>query len=234
MLLELGKKIPVIKSGMESFHVDGKPLEFNLQEFWRWSVSDLLSNVTRGCLAEYIVAKALNINMDKPRNEWDAFDLVSPEDIKVEVKSAAYLQSWRQEELSIITFRVPQTRYWDADTGVMHEEAKRQADVYVFALLAHTDKTTVDPMNVNQWQFYVLPTSELNSRKRSQHSITLKSLEKLTDPLSFLEISEAVRIASKKIIKIDHDCLETRSKIVFWNALAREVSCCCLLMVVAN
>ena len=58
-------------------------------------------------------------------------------------------------------------------------ESKRQADVYVFALLAHTDKTTIDPFNLDQWRFYVLPTAALDGRTRSQHSITLRSLEKL-------------------------------------------------------
>jgi hypothetical protein len=53
---------------------------------------------------------------------------------------------------------------------------RRQADVYVFALLAHQDKTTIDPLNVSQWRFYVLPTSALDARTRSQHSIMLKSL----------------------------------------------------------
>lgn len=61
----------------------------------------------------------------------------------------------------------------------MSTERRRQADVYVFALLAHEDKTTIDPLDVTQWQFYVLPTFTLDARTRSQQSITLKSLERL-------------------------------------------------------
>ena len=35
---------------------------------------------------------------------------------------------------------------WDADTDAMAADAVKQADVYVFALLAHEDKTTVKPL----------------------------------------------------------------------------------------
>jgi hypothetical protein len=49
----------------------------------------------------------------------------------------------------------------------------------VFALLAQTDKATIDPMNLDQWRFYVVPTAVLDARMKSRHSISLKSLEKL-------------------------------------------------------
>ena len=59
-------------------------------------------------------------------------------------------------------------------------EARRQAEVYVFALLAHSDQTTIDPLNVDQWHFFVLPTTVLDSRTRSQHSIALRTLTTLS------------------------------------------------------
>ena len=52
----------------------------------------------------------------------------------------------------------------------------------MFALLAHTDQQTLDPLDLSQWEFYVLPTTLLDNRKRSQHSITLPSLRKLSGP----------------------------------------------------
>src|SRR5690349_13127115 len=55
------------------------------QEFLAWAYDDLLTNTTRGVLAEYIVAKALGI-CDTKRVEWDKYDLVIG-DIGVEVKS---------------------------------------------------------------------------------------------------------------------------------------------------
>jgi hypothetical protein len=117
------------KSGRENFKADGRGLKFTLYDFWRWSVSDLVSNATRGRLAEFIVAKALGISTDDVRDEWRAYDLKMPECIKVEVKSAAYIQSWHQTKLSTIIFRTPKTRAWNPDTNELEAELKRQAHV---------------------------------------------------------------------------------------------------------
>jgi hypothetical protein len=171
------------KTGREAFRAGDRILEFELSDFWRWSMSDLVSNATRGHLAEFIVAKALSISTDTVRDEWGAYDLEMSEGIsegiKVEVKSASYIQSWHQSKLSSISFRTPKTIAWNAETGQQDREAKRQADVYVFALLWHQEKSTIDPLNVRHWRFYVLPTTVLDARTRSQHSITLRTLEVL-------------------------------------------------------
>jgi len=191
--MNLGRMNATRKEGRESFHSNGRQLPFDLLSYWQWSASDLVSNATRGIVAEYIVACAMGLAKNGVRDEWAAYDLETPSGIKIEVKSAAYLQSWHQERLSPVKFVVPKTKAWDADTNTQSQESKRQADVYVFALLVHTDKETVDPLNIDQWHFYVLPTAVLDARKRSQHSITLKSLEKLcSEPTTYDELPKAV------------------------------------------
>ncbi len=168
------------RSGPEKLHFNGKELDVSVHDFWRWSSSDLLSNTARGVFAEFIVARAMNIPLDKGRAEWDPFDLLSPENIKIEVKSSAYIQSWHQEKHSVITFLVPKTRRWNPDISLLDPEPRRQADVYVFALLKHEEQETIDPLNIDQWHFYVLPTAKLDQRERSQHSITLNTLKDLS------------------------------------------------------
>jgi hypothetical protein len=133
----------------------------------------------RGVLAEYLVSRALRTKADGVREEWASYDLTTDNGTKVEVKSAGYLQSWHQEQLSRISFVVPKRRPWDASTNKLGDVSARQADVYVFAMLAHQDKTTVDPMDLSQWTFFVLPTAVLDERTRSQHSITLPTLARL-------------------------------------------------------
>lgn len=194
----LGRIPTTRKTGAEGFHAHGKELGFDLLSFWQWSTSDLISNVSRGRLAEYLVARALGLASDGLRDEWAAFDLLTPSGVKVEVKSAAYIQSWRQRALSPVSFLVPKTLAWDADTNVQAREAQRQADVYVFALLAHIDKATIDPLDLGQWRFYALPTSVLDARTRSQHSITQRSLETLAGPpVGYSRIKEAVESAAR-------------------------------------
>ena len=54
------KELEITKrSGNEKFQNGSNNLDFNLLSFWQWSSSDVVSNATRGILAEYIVGKAL-------------------------------------------------------------------------------------------------------------------------------------------------------------------------------
>lgn len=186
------------RTGAEPFHRDAQPLPFTLHDFWAWSVSDLVSNATRGRLAEYLVARALGISTAGVRNEWAAYDLVTDAGIKIEVKSAAYLQAWFQRQLSTISFSTRPSRAWDPETNAVSTTVARQAEVYMFALLAHLDKPSLDPLNVAQWRFYVLRTAALTVRRRSQHSITLRSLEKLVSPVGFDEVAAAVSRAATR------------------------------------
>ena len=55
----------------------------------------------------------------------------------------------------------------------------RQSDIYVFCVLSHKDKNTVNPIDLSQWDFYILKTKILNDKLPTQKSITLSSLIKL-------------------------------------------------------
>lgn len=166
------------KSGAEAFHIEGDPLNLNLLSFWQWSSSDLVSNALRGVLAEYIVASALGENKTH-RVEWDDYDIETTAGIKIEVKSSAFIQTWNQAKLSSIQFGIRPTANWDYQMNARSTENIRQADVYVFCLLAHKEQSTIDPLNMNQWQFYILSSDRLNQSVEAQKTITLSSLLRL-------------------------------------------------------
>jgi hypothetical protein len=180
------------KTGREHFVLDNKQTNYTLINFWQWLGSDLTNNAFRGMLAEFIVACDLGLDYGI-RTEWDAYDLITKEGIKVEVKSAAYLQSWQQTKLSKIEFSICPTNAWDSDSGIYNSEKKRQADVYVFALLKHLEKLTLNPLDLDQWEFYVLPTIDLNEKIPIQRKIGLNSLIKLKPvQVKFGEINKAI------------------------------------------
>ena len=161
-------------TGNEHFTRDGKELKIDVLSYWQWSSSDLLTNRQRGILAEYIVASALKLT-SQPREEWDAYDLVTDTELKIEVKSSAYVQSWEQDKLSTVSFGIQPTIKWDEE-GIRTTEKARQADVYVFCVLAHKDEETINPIDLDQWDFYILDTDVLNSNVPTQKTITLSSL----------------------------------------------------------
>ncbi|MCP4213453.1 MAG: hypothetical protein GY765_02300 [bacterium] len=180
------------KTGRETFHQNGRQLDVNLLAFWQWSASGLVGNALRGMLGEFIVASDLGC-LDAPRMEWNAYDLETANGLKVEVKSAAYLQSWKQEKLSAIQFDIKPTFGWDAKTNQTSKTKERHADVYVFCVLNHRDKATVDPLNMEQWKFYILDTAILDKKVGTQQTISLSRLLKL-EPVEarYGEIAKAI------------------------------------------
>ncbi len=51
--------------------------------------------------------------------------------------------------------------------------------MYVFCVLAHLDDQTIDPLELTQWKFYILPTSTLDSSLGNQKTVSLSRLKGL-------------------------------------------------------
>jgi len=122
----------------------------DLDAFLRWNSGHLLENRTRGAYAEWLVHRALDLDPGQHRVEWAEVD-VTFGSITLEVKSAAFLQSWQQERPSTISFPIEQ----------------RVATAYVFCLLTEEDPELVNPQDLNQWRFWVVPTAKLHGDRRS-------------------------------------------------------------------
>ena len=166
------------KDGEEPFHRSGNGVGTKLVDYWRWAVSDLLGNTERGGIAEFIVAMDFGIT-DGVRNSWEPFDLTTKDGFQVEVKSAAYIQTWKQESYSHISFSVRPTYAWDARTDQWGAEQKRQSDAYVFCVLVNKDQATIDSLDIDQWEFYVLSTRVLDEKLKEQKTVGLAALLKL-------------------------------------------------------
>ncbi|MGW1951415.1 hypothetical protein ACWCPI_01425 [Streptomyces sp. NPDC001920] len=173
----LGPLVITRRSGSEPIRADGETVA-RLADFWSWACSDLANNTMRGVLAEYLVATALGAATGT-RVEWDTVDIRTPEKWRVEVKSTAYLQSWAQSEPSRLSFDIAPAAGWDAQSDATSTEVLRRSDVYVFCLLHHLDKQTLDPLDLDQWSFYVLPTRVLDERCPHQKTLRLSSLLRL-------------------------------------------------------
>ena len=189
----------VCRTGAECFTLGDQALSVNLMSFWQWSASDLVGNTARGCLAEYLVAIALGLTSGV-RNDWEAYDL-EINGWKIEVKSSGYLQSWPQQRLSRPVFSVRPARRWDPITGEMSSDERRHADLYVFCLHHHKEKETLNPLDLAQWTFYVLPTARLESidRFKDAKTISLNSLLTLNpSKVSFNDLGPCITDTMKQ------------------------------------
>lgn len=161
--------------GSETFQHLNEALPYTVHSFWQWAYSNLPANNLRGHLAEFIVASAVG-DESATRIEWADHDLRTKSKYRVEVKSAAYLQSWGQRKLSAISFDIAPTKQKDQHSETFHGARIRNSDAYVFCLLKHEDKPSLDPLNLDQWTFYVLPTAVLNTKRQSQKTLSMGSL----------------------------------------------------------
>lgn len=176
-------------TGDESLTLNGQPLpNAQVLDFWRWAFSDLRMNNVRGALAEYIVAQLLDIPLET-RGSWDSYDLKTPDGITLEVKAAAYLQAWEQRKPSRIVFTGLKTRPWSSETG--YGALEYSADVYVLCLLAEKDPSRFDPLDLGQWQFWLLSKTNVIELTQGGNSVSLGRLGKAgLAPYSAVELIE--------------------------------------------
>lgn len=187
------------RTGTEKFCENDKSLNFGLIDFWAWNQSDLIENRNRGILAEFLIRQALGIKTPT-RLEWDAYDLITENGTKIEVKSSAYIQAWEQEKYSKISFDIKPTSSLKSDNSYSKSK-KRHSDIYIFCLLHHKDQETINPLNLDQWAFYIVTTKELNDKIPNQKTIGISTIEVLNhQKCKFSEIKNCV----KRILQESH------------------------------
>jgi hypothetical protein len=116
--------------------------------------------------------------------------------VRLQVKSAAYLQAWETRKLSAITFvgLRRQLFRWSAGKGVVLGEGKfPKADVFVFAIETARRHKEYDPLEVKQWSFRVLPAHRI-----THDTLSLGTLSKLTPEVTFDGLADAIREAARE------------------------------------
>lgn len=161
------------------FYYGSSPLGFGAIEFWEWFASYNLDGSIRGGLAEFLVMKALEIEQD--RNIWEPYDL-SFLGFRIEIKSASiytkkhrggfhyeYLENKRISYIIEIKHQHIIGREWTSKS--------RHSDFYIFTLLTGTDSS-----HLENWEFYVVPTSFLNRKFPEQKTLSLSAIKNLGFP----------------------------------------------------
>ncbi|WP_462273393.1 hypothetical protein [Methanohalophilus sp.] len=159
-------------------------------DFWSWAYSDILNNRNRSIFAEFIVANSLDL-INNPRVEWDGTDL-RYKNFKIEIKCAAYVQSWNQKKLSTIRYDISKKRCWDALIDEYYEIPVRFSDCYVFCLYNETNLDNRNILNVDKWDFYVVSTKDINTRFENQKSVSLSRLQEVYNKVDYNNLKKKV------------------------------------------
>ena len=162
-------------NGNEVFKQNGVELGFNVMDYWRFQFSNLVDNL--GYVAEFLIAQALSKDEPDNCNGWTVYD-VGYRGKRIEVKATSYWQSWKASHIisEQRNFSIRKT-YLDYQNN--KSDKARQNDIYIFCLDKGRDEKSSNPMNLENWVFYVVPTKVINKMFGDQKVLSLKRLEKI-------------------------------------------------------
>jgi hypothetical protein len=170
-----------------------------LRDFWAWAFSDVLANITRAALAEFIVGYALNAT-NGVRKEWDTFDH-EYRNKKIEVKAAGLTQRFEMgKKRSSPSFKIKKSLPigWRQPSARPGEVPIRSADCYVFCVHTETDSCTANPLDMSSWRFLVIPTEKINEIFGDQKTVVLSVLEKHCAKTNYNGLKAAVNACITK------------------------------------
>lgn len=163
----------------------GESLGMTMLDFWKYQYSNIYD--MQEYIAEFIVGKALGIDEPMNRNGWTSYD-IDYDGIRIEVKETGYYYSWQYDG------QISQRRSFDIHQakGKGGASPERQNDIYVFCLNTGTDEETSNPLDMSNWEFYVIPTHIINDKCQSQKSISLGRVSKLAPLTRYEELKNVI------------------------------------------
>ena len=174
--MELNNESVHLLNGTENFTDKGTPIGLSIKDFWQFQYSNLWD--MQEYIAEFLVAKALGFNTPQNCNGWTLWD-ISYKNKRIEIKTTAYYHSWRNDgKVSlqrVFGITKAYSKYKDPTS-----EYKRQNDIYIFCLNLGNTKEESNPLHLENWQFYIVPTKIINERCKDNKTVSLSHIQKIT------------------------------------------------------
>ena len=142
---------------------------------------------------DFSVLKALRKGLPDNCNGWTVYDL-NYRGKRIEVKATSYWQSWKKSH-AISEQRTFSIRKTYVDYQNNKSEKERQNDIYIFCLDKGREEKSSNPLNLENWTFFVVPTSVINDSFGDQKVLSLnkiKTIERYGEELTYGQIKETV------------------------------------------
>lgn len=131
----------------------------------------IMDNVVRGVWVEIMIWLLLGQNdWEYVGRNWAPYDLRHKKSgTRLEVKQSAVRQPWSKERPASSRFDIAyRSGLWADNGGKWEQNPGRQADIYVFAFHGSWEPLEkVDHRDPSQWQFLVLPATELPKAQKT-------------------------------------------------------------------
>lgn len=167
------------------FTSNGESIGLTMLDFWKYQYSnifDLQENI-----AEFIVGKALGLTEPCNRNGWSLFDIFYRK-TRIEIKETGYFYSWQKDG------KISQQRTFGIAPSLGPNKVReRQNDIYVFCLNTGINEEESNPLEMDNWKFYVVPTSVINKEcADEQKTISLSRVKKLAPLTKYGELKGVI------------------------------------------
>ncbi|MFC5379403.1 hypothetical protein [Aquipuribacter nitratireducens] len=163
-------------------------------DVWSWAFSDGLATIVRQAVAEYLVARAVEADLSRPRRDTDTWDVVTPEGTTIEVMSAAHLDAYGRPRTGTVTWGRTRGGGRAEETPRSDFGAAARADLYVLCLQTATHRSQVDVVDHRQWEFYVLAREDV---RHFGVAVGLRAVQDRARAVSWEQLGEAVRAATR-------------------------------------
>ena len=178
-------------NGTEPFVMNGKSVGFNMLDFWKFEFSNIYDMQDE--ISEFIVAKALEIDVPYNKEMWTLCDIMY-RDKRIEVKETSYYHPWNKDgqvsEQRAFGITKANSIYEKPDEENKYE---RQNDLYIFCVVNGNTREESNPLNLNNWDFYIVPTSVINEKCKDNKTISLSRIQNMGyRPFDFSKIKEEV------------------------------------------
>ena len=135
-------------------------------------------------MAEYLVLKALGFSGANDSRFWSPHNVIY-KGSRIEIRTAAYMKSSNDDEPS--------------DKHIRHIDIRaKDCQAYLFCLLPGKTKETADPLILDNWEFYIIPTWYLELECGKNITITMSKVRRLVKKANYEDLKNSVDIAIKQ------------------------------------
>ena len=172
---ELANRDPAVQAARAA---KMEAMELDHRRFAQWVAEDLTGNRMRGLWAEWLLTDRLGLLQEgSGRIEWDHADIRFGS-TTIEVKTTGTRQQWSNLTSTPRFSIAPQRFTWDASTNTSErlDPPRRTASLYVFCLHSCQELTNAAVLDERNWQFWVVPTAQLDEKFPHQKSVGIAGL----------------------------------------------------------
>ena len=174
----------------KKFIYNDQKMNFGIIDFWLYKYSNIWN--LQEYIAEFIVEKALEINKSHNTDSWTLYDILY-RNTRIEVKETSYYHPWNENgkisNQRNFGITMANSSYENSNDSNKFE---RQNDIYVFCLNVGNTKEESNPMNLNNWEFYIVPTKTINSLCGENKTISLGKVKKSAKKVEYFEIKNYI------------------------------------------